>query len=300
MTTAHASARTTAESIGRLAHAEPERVLRTQDGEVVGAVWSHPPTHTRVQGLDHHALALHLSGCTLVEKWADGRMRGHRSRVGSVSLVPAGRASEWLIGGHCRVAHAYVHPLALAETAERLERRWPQEGLEDFFALEDAQLARLLQWLVHEAWHDRLDAFGQEQWQALLLSHLVRLGAGADAMPNGHDARRTALTGATLRRLFAHVEDHLAERLTLRAMAAIAHLSPDHFLRAFKQAVGQTPHQYVLNRRLLRAQELLTRSKQPVAEVAREAGFRGASHFSAAFRREYGVTPSAWRVQQRR
>ena len=106
----------TAHCIGRFAHAEPERVLRTQAGEVVGAVWSHPPTQTRVQGLDHHALALHLSGCTLVEKWCDGRSSGHRSRVGSISLVPAARTTDWVIDGHCRVAHAYVHPKALADT----------------------------------------------------------------------------------------------------------------------------------------------------------------------------------------
>ncbi len=299
MTPAHASAWTTAETIGRFAHAEPERVLRTQAGEVVGAVWSHPPTHTRVQGLGHHALALHLSGCTLVEKWADGRLVGHRSRVGSVSLVPAGRDSEWLIGGHCRVAHAYVHPVALAEAADHLERRWPSEGLGDFFAREDAQLARLLQWLVHEALHEQLEPFAQEQWQALLLGHLVRLGSGADADAKEPDARRLTLTGATLRRLFAHVDDHLAGGLSLRALAAIAHLSPDHFLRAFKLAVGQTPHRYVLDRRLVRAQELLTRSECAVAEVARDTGFRGASHFSAAFRRQYGLTPSAWRAQRR-
>jgi len=298
MTHAHASAWSTAETIGRFAHAEPERVLRTQAGEVVGAVWSHPPTHTRVQGLGHHALALHLSGCTLVEKWADGRLVGHRSRVGSVSLVPAGRDSEWHIGGHCRVAHAYVHPAALAEAADRLDQVWPREGLEDFFALEDVQLARLLQWLVHEALHERLEPLAQEQWQVLLLGHLVRLGQGRS--PAGPDARRLALTGATLRRLFAHVDDHLGGGLSLRSLAAIAHLSPDHFLRAFKLAVGQTPHRYVLERRLVRAQELLARSERAVAEVARDTGFRGASHFSAAFRRQYGLTPSAWRAQRRR
>ncbi len=297
------SAQDTARTIGRFAHAEPERVLRGPSGEVVGAIWSHPPTHTRVQGLDHHALALHLSGCTLVEKWADGRCVGHRSRLGSVSLVPARRDSEWTIGGHCRVAHAYVHPQALSDAAERLSRPWPADGLGDFFAADDAQLARLLHWLVHEALVDGLEPLALEQWQALLLAHLIRRDAtGAGAAPE-RSASRLALTGATLRRLFAHIDEHieerLAARLTLSALADIAHLSPDHFLRAFKRAVGQTPHRYVLERRLVRAQDLLARSPLAVADIARDSGFRGPSHFTAAFRRQYGLTPSAWRAQRR-
>jgi AraC family transcriptional regulator len=291
----------TAHCIGRFAHAEPERVLRTQTGDVVGAIWSHPPTQTQVKGLDHHALALHLSGCTLVEKWCDGRSSGHRSRVGSISLVPAARTTDWVIDGHCRVAHAYVHPAALADAAERLGRPWPSEGLADFFADEDPQLQRLLRWLFHEAMEDALDPFALEQWQALLFAHLVRrddraFAKGADAV----DTRRIALTSATLRRLFAHIEEHLSGGLSLRTLAETAHLSPDHFLRAFKLAVGETPHQYVMGRRLDHAQEWLVRTDMAVIDIAQQCGFRGASHFSAAFRRQFGLTPTDWRQQRRR
>jgi AraC family transcriptional regulator len=300
MASSLSSALGTAQSIGRFAHAEPERVLRTVEGEVVGAVWSHPPTQTSVQGLDHHALALHLSGCTLVEKRSEGRWMGHRSRVGSVSLVPAWRTSEWVLEGHCRVAHAYVLPSALLDTAEHLGLAWPADGLDDFFADEDAQLVRLLRWLLQEAQEGLLDSLALAQWQALLLTHLVRRRVGQrSSLAQDVPARRMALTGATLRRLFAHVEDHLAQDLTLKALAGIAHQSPDHFLRAFREAVGQTPHQYVLNRRLERAREWLARSPRTIVDIAQDTGFRGASHFAAAFRRQYKLTPSAWRAQAR-
>lgn len=63
--------------------------------------------------------------------------------------------------------------------------------------------------------------------------------------------------------------------------------------------MGQTPHRYVLERRLVRAQDLLARSPLAVADIARDSGFRGPSHFTAAFRRQYGLTPSAWRAQRR-
>jgi AraC family transcriptional regulator len=107
------------------------------------------------------------------------------------------------------------------------------------------------------------------------------------------------LTAAALRRLFEHIDAHLGTELRLSELAALVHLSDDHFLRAFKSAVGQTPHRYVLARRIAHAQHLLSRTATPVAAVAQASGFKGASHFAAAFRQQLGTTPTAWRVQRR-
>ena len=136
-------------------------------------------------------------------------------------------------------------------------------------------------------------AGGVATFNAQLLPHLLR------RFPADHPAPppllKLGLTAATLKRLFAHVDEHLAEPLRLAEMAAIARLSEDHFLRAFKAAVGQTPHQYVLQRRIAHAQRLLATSAMPVVDVARFGGFHGASHFAAAFRQRVGMTPTAWR-----
>ena len=286
---AHAT-RNAAERIGSLAHVEPD-LLIGHGAVPYGAIWSHAPVTAEVQGLEQHALVLHLAGSTLVEKWVDGRHAGHRSRIGSVSLVPAQVRSTWVLGGWSQVAHLYIDPQRLARTAAT----WGQDpaALGDFFAEDDAASAALVRRMLLLARAGQFDALAHDELMAQLLPHLLR------RFPAGHPAPapplKLGLTAATLKRLFAHVDDHLAEPLRLAEMAAIARLSEDHFLRAFKAAVGQTPHQYVLQRRIAHAQRLLATSALPVVDVARIGGFRSASHFAAAFHQRVGMTPSAWR-----
>jgi AraC family transcriptional regulator len=79
-------------------------------------------------------------------------------------------------------------------------------------------------------------------------------------------------------------------------MAAAAHLSPYHFARQFKAATGLPPHQYVIARRVERAQQFLRDdSDVPLAEVAAAAGFSDQSQFSHHFKRLIGVTPGQFR-----
>lgn len=296
--TAHAS--DPAERIGALAHAEPDLRVSAGDGtpgELLGAVWSHTPVVAEVVGLNRHAIVLHLSGSTLVEKWCDGRLVGHRSRIGSVSLVPAEVPSRWVLSGHSRVAHVYVDPQRLALAAARRDGPPCAPCLTDFFAEPDEVLASLVRLVFTNAQAGTLDGLAQDEVMALLECHLLRRYAGGH--PSAAAPARVTLTAATLRRLFEHIEARLGGELHLADLAALARLSDDHFLRAFKAAVGQTPHQYVLARRIAHTQGLLERSALPIAAVAQAAGFRGASHFAAAFRQRVGTSPSEWRAQRR-
>jgi len=240
-----------AQHIGALARTEPERLLSAPDGTPWAAVWSHRPVQADVSGLAQHALVLHLSGSTLVEKWCEGRLLGHHSRIGSVSLVPARVRSSWVLGGHSRVLHLYLDPAQLARVAAARDGAPGAPGLRDFFAQDDARCARLLCRMLARAQAGLHDRLAHDELLAELVPHLL-LRHAADR-PLAPASQRLALTGATLRRLFAHVEEHLAGDLRLAELAAVACLSEDHFLRAFKAAVGCTPHRYVLDRRIARA-----------------------------------------------
>lgn len=294
----HPAAQHPAQRIGELAHAEPELLIAAGSGAqaLFGAIWSHAPATTEVTGLPQHAIVLHLSGCTLVEKWHDGRLAGHRSRIGTVTLVPAQAATTWVLGGHSRVAHLYVDPQHLVCAAANSDGPVCPPLLRDFFAEDDEVTASLLRVVLAQARAGTLDALAHDQVMSLLLRHLLRRHALDRPLPAA--APRITLTTATLRRLFDHIEQRLAGELRLAELAALAHLSDDHFLRAFKAAVGQTPHQYVLARRIVLTQGLLQRSALPIALVAQAAGFRGASHFAAAFRQRVGTSPGAWRAQR--
>ncbi|MCX7170291.1 MAG: helix-turn-helix transcriptional regulator [Proteobacteria bacterium] len=94
------------------------------------------------------------------------------------------------------------------------------------------------------------------------------------------------------------VESKLAEDINLKDLADIACMSKNHFLRAFRNTVGQTPYNYVLTMRIERARGLLLQKPQlAIAEVARQTGFKNLSHFSTTFRRIVAVTPSAYRAR---
>jgi AraC family transcriptional regulator len=287
-----------ARRIGELAHAEPELLIRAGGGpdDVFGAVWPHPPVHTRVTGLQQHAIVLHLSGCTLVEKWREGRLVGHHSRIGSITLVPAEAESTWVLGGHSRVAHLYVDPQRLVHAAASADGAPCLPLLRDFFAEDDEVSAALVRTVLAQARGGTLDALAHDQVLSLLSRHLLRRHAADRPLPPARAA--VTLTAAKLRRLFEHIEQRLGGELRLGELAALARLSDDHFLRAFKAAVGQTPHQYVLARRIALTQSLLQHGALPIAAVAQAAGFHGASHFAAAFRQRVGTTPSAWRAQR--
>ncbi len=92
------------------------------------------------------------------------------------------------------------------------------------------------------------------------------------------------------------VDAHYAEPLTVADMARAAALSPAHFSRAFRAAFGETPHQYLLTRRLERAASLLLRTDRTVADICFMVGWGSVGSFTTSFRRIYGMTPTEYRA----
>ena len=104
------------------------------------------------------------------------------------------------------------------------------------------------------------------------------------------------LSSDRLKRVREYIESHLNDRLTLADLAGVACLSPYHFSRSFKQAVGVGPQRYVMQRRLERAKALMRRTNEPLAEIAYRVGFSDQSHLTSIFRRETGLTPGRYRA----
>jgi AraC-like DNA-binding protein len=97
-----------------------------------------------------------------------------------------------------------------------------------------------------------------------------------------------------LRRAKDLIDRDFAAPLDVPALAREAHASRAHFVRSFKRAFGETPHRYLLRRRIERAKELLRNTPLSVTEVSLAVGFRSLGSFSSAFRQLVGESPSAY------
>ena len=125
-------------------------------------------------------------------------------------------------------------------------------------------------------------------WQPFDPRHAARDGEPM-RKPSGLSARR-------LEAVLGYIGEHLHAALTLRDLAAVAHLSPFHFARRFKLSTGLSPHRYIIARRIEQAKHLLCGEEElTLAQVAARPGCWDQGRFTRPFHRLVGVTPKPFR-----
>jgi AraC-like DNA-binding protein len=123
------------------------------------------------------------------------------------------------------------------------------------------------------------------------MNHHAVQPASARDRPENPSRPGAALPAAKLRRVLAMIEERFLTGLGVDEMAAAIGLSGPHFVRAFKHATGETPHQYIMCRRLEKATADLARGADKIATVAVDCGFFDQAHLTRCFRKKFGITP---------
>ena len=131
---------------------------------------------------------------------------------------------------------------------------------------------------------------------ALVVHFLRRYAASCSALGQAIGG----LVPCKLRRVIIYIQGHLEQALSLSTLADVAQMSPAHFARLFKQATGQTPHQYVITCRMAYAKRLLAETDMPLSEIGPQVGCADQSHFTALFRKHVSMTPQVYRNTTRR
>jgi len=254
------------------------------------------PEPAAVPPCSDHILVYHIGGGARVERYYDGKRTELRDGRRRISTVPAERLSEWRFPAEIEVLHLYIDALRLRGFAAGEFGLDPQKvevtpaiGAED--PAGRALATVILTEMRGSADTARLLIDAMEQAVAL---HLLRAYA---ALPFGALKPKPLVGGRDRRidRALELIEARIDQDIGLDELAAAACLSPFHFSRCFRASVGETPHAYLMSRRVARARDLLARTELTLAEIAYACGFASQSHFTAAFKRRVGTTPGAFR-----
>jgi AraC family transcriptional regulator len=111
-------------------------------------------------------------------------------------------------------------------------------------------------------------------------------------------ARKAASQGLApwkVRRVLSHIEANLTATIRNKELAAIARLSEFYFNVAFRSTVGESPHRYIIRRRMERAQGLMLSTQLPLCDIAIQCGMADQAHLTRMFRRIVGESPGVWR-----
>jgi AraC family transcriptional regulator len=106
---------------------------------------------------------------------------------------------------------------------------------------------------------------------------------------------RGGLAPWQIRRLTTHIEANLDATIRIKDLATALKLSSSHFHRAFRKNFDDSPHRYVMRRRVERAQGMMLTTDASLTQIAVDCGLADQAHFNRLFRRFVGETPSAWR-----
>ncbi|HEY3597167.1 MAG TPA: AraC family transcriptional regulator [Paraburkholderia sp.] len=245
----------------------------------------------------YHCIGLNLKCTSLMFKHAGSTIVAGRVTAGSVQVTAPSVPVSVCFESPGDVLHLFVSQQALAECFVDLygHSHAGEIVLADPRIQRDPTLERLAQALAVS--HSADATSGKLFTESVSLAIVSRLVSRYFTAATPQTREAAALPQWRMRRTIEFIEAHLSDAIGLAEMAASAGLTRMHFAAQFRRATGLRPHEYLLRRRIEHAQQLLTRSRHSMLDVALSCGFRSQSHFTAVFKRFVGDTPYCWKVK---
>ena len=243
----------------------------------------------------NHCVIMHVGPPIHAYCRCDGLIQRRQTVVGDIDIIPGASPAVWEEDGPTTVLGIHVTPSLLRMAAQDMGLDPDQVTIAPQLQLKDPGIEHIAWALKTELEspepHGRL--YADSLGVALAAGLLQRYAPVAPKEPGGNYSRRR------LRNVIDYIHDNLALDLSLAELASVAGLSPSHFKSLFKHATNLPVHQYVIQRRVEHAMNLLSHGMMNLSEVASLAGFSDQSHMARCMRRLIGVTPALVRRAQK-
>jgi AraC family transcriptional regulator len=247
-----------------------------------------------VPPLDSLVLACHLGGARATAGRSAGR--SFDFLAGASTVFQPGFASRWTFCG--AIDMAMFHFLDPGhELVRHLQRLLTTRTKAPPFSdqLVNASAQQLLGELARSSAPNPANHAFVERLAHVMIEQTCRVLEGR----TGRNVPPDALQLGRLQGVLEWIGENLSNELSNAELAERAGVSESHFRRIFQEAMGMSPHRYVLRLRLERVHELLTRTSFSIARVAAQCGFNSQSHMTSCFSSAYGITPARARQQAR-
>jgi AraC family transcriptional regulator len=269
-----------------------ESALATRSGLRV-RVLTDSPGLIEVPGQKDTRISIHAGPPVDVTCRRAGQLhRGTASR-GDIHIIPAETPSVWEVRGADTFLTLSVSDALLGRVAAELGLDPAAVEIRNRFQTRDTQLENIA-WALKDEMECGYPC-GQLYLDSLAVAVATRLICSHSSKTADERRRTKRLSDRRLRRVLDYIEDNLAENVSLSDLAAVVGLSVSHFKVLFREAVGVPPHQYLIQRRVERARNLLGESALSISQIATRTGFAHQSHLARHMSRVLGVSPKSLR-----
>ncbi|NJR64887.1 MAG: helix-turn-helix transcriptional regulator [Leptolyngbyaceae cyanobacterium CRU_2_3] len=264
---------------------------------IVVEQFQHPSGEGRTQYSDEHTICLSLAPRPVRFLQVKGG-KTHTSLYGKgdISITPAKMSFFARWDGEdrylqIRIASSFIQSVA----REALEMHPDQLELLPEFRTRDPQIEAIgMLFLAELQQQNSGSRLYIESLSNVLAVHLLRQYGATN--PRRFAIYPGGLPERQLLQVLEYIHEHLNQDIKLADLAALLEMSQFHFSHQFKQAIGTTPYQYLLQQRIEQAKRLLKQTDQSIMEIAFMCGFNSHSHLSKQFRQLTGMTPKAYRA----
>lgn len=284
---------------------KPRRRITGSGGILTAAIWRfeyHSAFELLGPAVDTtDVIAMPVSGHHHHTYFGDGRRKWSAEHPAfHMNIVVAGEQPRGVFSSdrpfsylHVYVPHAMVERLAVESGAIKAART---VTLIDPMCSRDPLAEGICRQIVREmAQPDgcsrmMIDSLGQQ-----LVVRLIRQHSSVSGSTTLIEKRGPGYRDWRLRRAIDYLEAHLSDEVGLNELATVVGLSTARLSGLFREGTGEPPHRWLMNRRFIRACDLLANPSLTITDVAYQSGFASSQHLAAVMRRRLGTTPTAYR-----